>query len=55
MVEDGACGELRGVDFQLKGLVVVGLLQDGVGGGEGDETVEGCGAFWSPIEGHPFL
>ena len=55
MVEDGARGELGGIHFQFKGFVVIGLLQDGVSGGEVDEVVEGGGALWSPDEGHTFL
>ena len=43
LVEDGACGKLGGVHFQFEGFVVIRLLQDGVSGGKGNETVEGCG------------
>ena len=55
LVEDGARGKLRGIDFQFERFVMVGLSEYGVGGGKVNETVQGRGAFRSPDEGCAFL
>ena len=55
MVEDGACGKLRGVHLKFKRLIVVGLSQNGVCGGQVNEAIKGFGAFRGPDEGCPFL
>ena len=39
LVEDGTCGKLRGVDFQLERFVMVGLVEHRVGGGEVNEAI----------------
>ena len=55
MVEDGACGELRGVDFQLERFVMVRLSEYGVGGGQMNEAVQGRSTLRSLDERCTFL